>query len=274
MREIIPLKKFKSGTVVEVDAALFEPVGEWKKEKGKVEIVVNSGKNPPFDYEEFLSLLPASPNDLYHLVKKAFAQYQSDQWDGQEGEDDVLATIKSAMDLYQPNPREKFKNEGFAPFFEMDRISVDLEDRRVIISGRVEEDMNLVEHGVDILLQDGQAVFGYASDHEITPYGWDTDFIKMAFPQVNCVISPFVGFWDFGMGDTLEITEGRILYHSAWPKDQKPFQLFVKMCSGNHLLLRFENCTQEMVLKLDGNQLVSLDYDGSELKRLMSKAKL
>lgn len=271
MKEILPLEKFGSGSTVELDASLFEPVGDWKKEKRKVKVTVNSGKETKFDHERFLSLLPASPNDLYLVVKTAFDQYYSDQWCGREGVDDVLDSFDIAMDSYRPNPREKFENEGLAPFFEIHRIDVDLEARRVIISGSADEDRNLSEHGVDILLQDGKVVFGYALDHETAE--WDANFIKMAFPQMDCKITPFVGFWDFGMGDTLEISEDRILFHSAWPKGKEPSRHLVKMCYSNHLFLREHDGTQDMVFKLDGDQLVSLDYDGSKLAILKSKAK-
>jgi hypothetical protein len=272
MKEILPQEKFESGSTVELDSSLFEPVGEWKKEKRKVKLTVNSGKKTKFDHEELLSLLPASPNELYLVVKKAFDQYYGDQWCGREGVDDVLNSFDVAMDLYKPNPREKFENEGLTPFFEIHRIEVDLDARRVVISGSADEDGNLDEHGVDILLQDGKVLFGYALDHEIAE--WDANFIKMAFPQMDFKITPFVGFWDFGMGDTLEISEDKILFHSAWPKDKEPSRYLVKMCSSNHLFLRGEDGSQDMVFKLDGNQLVSLDYDGSKLASLKSKSKI
>jgi hypothetical protein len=273
MKEIIPTEKLKSGSAVELDASLFEPVGEWKKEKRKVEIVVKCGKDKSFDLDDFLSLLPASPKELYHLVKNAFDQYYGDQWCGQDGVDDVIHAFDGNLDRYKPDPREKFKNEGLAPFFEINRIEVDLDAGRVIISGGADEDVNLEEHGVNILIQDGEVVFGYALDHEAAAFDWDANFMKIAFPQVDCGITPFVGIWDFGMGDTLEITEGAILFHSAWKKDQDPAILVMKMCSSNHLYLKFEDEAQEMVLKLDGNQLVSLNYDGTKLASLRSKAK-
>ena len=285
MKDIIPLEKLKSGSTVELDASLFEPVGEWKKEKNKVEIIVNSGKDTAFDHEIFLSLLPASPNELYHLVKKAFEQYYSDQWCGQEGINDVLDTFDSSMDLYKANPREKFKNEGLAPFFEIHRIEVDLEALRVIISGSADEDVNLDEHGVDILLQDGEVVFGYALDHEtasdhITAVcDLNANFIKTAFPKVNCEITPFVGFWDVGFGSTLEISKDRILFHSAFQKDKEPSRLVVKMCSSNHLCLTKEDgfldgdVSQDLFIKLDGHQLELLNFDGTQLASLKSKTK-
>lgn len=104
---------------------------------------------------------PANGDELFELLGKGFSQYCGDNWCGMDMRDLVLA----ALGDYSDEPASlQFKKEGYPPFFEIQDIFLYPSNNAIVVSGRVDIDSNLEEHGVDIKICDSGVEFGYGAD--------------------------------------------------------------------------------------------------------------
>lgn len=106
------------------------------------------------------------------IVKEAFQQYCGPKWGGAAAQKEVLEEIG---DVYGKGELAHFKKHGYPPYFEIQSITFHQATQEVLISGKVELDSNLAEHGVSIRVAKGKVHFGYGGERGGTDEESDED---------------------------------------------------------------------------------------------------
>ena len=142
---------------------LFYPVGasiEDSEELDDIEVFYFPTSDD-IDAKWLRNRFPASGDELFSLLSIAFNQYCGDGWCGADMREEVLAALGDYDDEPASN---KFKKEGYPPFFGIQQIYLYPKIDTIVISGHTDIDYNLDEHGVDIKISPSGVEFGYGAD--------------------------------------------------------------------------------------------------------------